>query len=112
MKQSPAEDMSDKGPQRKMLISVRGRKNIAARVLLGSGCTTPIASENWIDEHNVSYVTSTEQKAIQDFPRNTVEDCGRCFTFPITCQHGEHSSKDTFKIDLMEDSCDVRLPSW
>jgi len=41
-----------------------------------------------------------------------VEDCGWCYTFPITCQHGDHYFKETFEIGPMEDSCDSMLPYW
>jgi hypothetical protein len=41
-----------------------------------------------------------------------VDDCGGCYTFPITCQHGDHYSKETFKIGLVEVSCDLMLPYW
>jgi hypothetical protein len=95
-----------------MIISFRGKKNIPARVLLDSGCTTPIASEKWIKEHNVPFVTHKEQKEIQNFAGHIVEDCGWCYTFPITSQHGDQYSKETFEIGPMEDSCDQMPPYW
>jgi len=95
-----------------LLISFRGKKNIPARVLLDSGYNAPFASENWIKENNVPFVTLRELKDIQDFPGETVENCGWCYTFLITCQHGDHYSKETFEIGSMEDSCDLMLPYW
>jgi hypothetical protein len=95
-----------------VLISFRGKKNIPARVLLDSGCTTPIASEKWIEEHNVQFVTRKELKNIRNFAGDTVENYGWCYTFPITGQHGDHYSKETFEIGCMEDSYDVMLPYW
>jgi hypothetical protein len=111
-KQAPPEPKSGKRPEITMIISFRGKKNIPARVLLEFGCTTPIESEKWIEEHNVPFVTRKEQKEIQNFAGDTVEDCGWCYTFPITCQHGDQYSKETFEIGPMEDSCDLMLPSW
>jgi hypothetical protein len=95
-----------------MLITFRGKKNTPGRDSLDAGCTTPIASAKWIEEHNVPYVTSKERKKIQNFAEDTGEDCGWCYTFPITCQHGDNYSKETFEIGSMEDSCDLMLPYW
>jgi len=111
-KQAPPEPRSGKRPGIMMLISFRGKKNIPARVLLDSGCTTPIASEKRIEEHNVPFFTRKDQKEIQNFAGDTVGNCGWCYTFPITCQHGDHYSKETFEIGPMEDSCDLMLPYW
>jgi hypothetical protein len=49
---------------------------------------------------------------MQNFAGDTVENCSWCYTFPITCQHGDHFSKETFEIGPMEDSCDLMLPYW
>jgi len=43
---------------------------------------------------------------------DTVEDCGWWCTFPITCRHGDHYSKETFEIGAMEYSCNLMLPYW
>jgi len=80
--------------------------------LLDSGCTTPIASEKWVEEHKIAFVACEEQKEIENFAGDTVENCGWCYTFPITCQHGNYYSKETFDISPMEDSCDLMLPFW
>jgi hypothetical protein len=95
-----------------MLITFQGKKNIPARVLLDSGCTTPIASEKWIEEHNVPFVTHKKQKEIQNFAGDTVENCGWCYTFPITCQQGDHYSKETFEIGPKEDFRDLMVSNW
>jgi hypothetical protein len=81
-------------------------------VLLDSGCTTRIVSEKWIEEHNVPFVTSKEQKEIQNFAGGTVEDCGWFFTFTITCHHGDHYSKETFEIGPKEDFRDLMVSNW
>ena len=112
LKQAPPEPRSSKSPQINMLILFRGRKDIPARVLHNSGCATPIASEKWIEEHNVPFLTHPEQKEIQNFAGDTVEDCRWCYSFPITCQHGDHYSKETFEIGLMEDSGNLMLSYW
>jgi hypothetical protein len=109
---TPPELKARKRPEITMLISFRSKKNIPARVLHDSGCTTSIASERWIEELNVPFVTHKEQKEIQNFAGDIVEDCGWCYPFPITCQHGDHYSKETFEIGPMEDSCDLILPYW
>jgi len=111
-KQAPPEPKSRMGPEMMMLISIRGKKNIPARVLLDSGYATPIASQKQIEEHNVPFVSRNEQEEIQNFAEDTVDDCGWCYTFPITCQHGNHSSKETFKIGRMEESRNVMLQYW
>jgi len=95
-----------------MIISFRGKKDIPARVLPDCRCTTPIASKQLIEEHNVALVTHKEQKELQNFAKDTVQDCGWCYNFPLTCQHGEHYSKETFEIGPMEYSCDLMLPYW
>jgi hypothetical protein len=91
-------------------ILFRGKTNIPARVLLYSGCTTPIISEKWIEEHDVPFVTRKGQKEIQNFTGETVQDCGWFYTFPMTCKHGDHYSKETFKIGPVEAICDLMLP--
>jgi len=93
-----------------MLTSFQGIENIPARVLLDSGRTTSVASEQWIEKHNVSFGTCKEQKEIQNCAGDTVEDCEWCYTIPITCQHADHYSKETFEIGPMEDSCNPILP--
>jgi hypothetical protein len=95
-----------------MVISFWDKKHIPARVLLDSGCTAPIASAKWIEHHNDPFVTCKEQKEIHNFAEETVEDCGWCYTFPITCEHGDRYSKETFEIGQMEDSCNLMLPYW
>ena len=112
LQQAPPEPKSGKRPQIRMLISYPGKKNIAARVVLDSWCTTPVASEKWIEQHIVQFVTRKKQKEIQNFARETVEDCSWCYTFSITCQHEDHYSKETFEIGPMEDSYDLMLPYW
>jgi len=76
LKQAAPEPKSGRRPEMKMLISFGDKKNIPARVLLNSGCTTPIASEKWTEDHNVPFATSKEQNEIQNFAGDTVEDCG------------------------------------
>jgi hypothetical protein len=110
--QAPPKPKSGKRPEIPMQISFQGNKNIPARVLLDSGCTTPIALESWIEENNVPFVTRKKQKEIQKFAGDTVENCGWCYTFPITCQQGDFYSKETFEIGLMEDSCYLMPPYW
>jgi hypothetical protein len=95
-----------------MLNIFQGKRNIPARVLLNSGYTTLNASEKWIEEYNVPCLTGKEQMEIQNFARVTVEDCGWCYTFPITCKHRDHYSKETFKIGPIEDPCYLMLPFW
>jgi hypothetical protein len=52
-KQAPPKPMTGKRPEITMLISFRGKKNIPTKGHLDSGCSTPIAKEKLIEEHNV-----------------------------------------------------------
>jgi len=49
--------------------------NILARLPLDRGRTSPIASEKWIEEYNVPFVSGKEQMEILNFAGNTVEYC-------------------------------------
>jgi hypothetical protein len=110
--QAPPEPESGNRSEIIMLISCQWKKNIPARVLLISGCTTPIASQKWIEEHHVPFVTHKKQKAIHNCAGNTVEDCRWCYTYPNTCQQSDHYCNKTFEIGPMEDFYDLMLPCW
>src|ERR1700731_1136524 len=99
-------------PTVRMFESFRDKKNVPVRVLLDTGCDTPMMSKQWADSHGVPLVTRTEPKIVENFNGERVEGAGWQYTFPVTVRYESHYTKETFKIGPMEDSSDIMLPYW
>jgi len=95
-----------------MFASFRDEKNVPVRVLLDTGCDTPMMSKQWADSHCVPLVTETEPKIVESFNGERVEGAGWQYTFPVTLRYESHYTKETFEIGPMEDSSDIMLPYW
>ena len=51
-------------------------------------------------------------KIVKNLNGKRVEGAGWQYTFPVTLQYESHYTKETFKIDPIENSSDIILPYW
>jgi hypothetical protein len=95
-----------------MFARFRDKNNFSVRVLLNTGCDTPIMSKQWAESHDVPLVTRKEPKIVNNFTGERVEGVGWTYTFPFTLRNDCHYIKATFEIGRMENLSDNMLPYW
>ena len=93
--QLPPEPKTGSRPTIRMFASFRDKKNIPVRVLLDTGCDTPMMSKQWADSHGVPLVTRTEPKIVENFNGERVEGAGWHYPFPVTLRYKSHYTKET-----------------
>lgn len=82
------------------------------RVLLDSGCSTPVLSSSWATKYNVPSYKRDIPIAIENFAGQIVPEAGRKYTYPLCLQYQEHFTKESFEIAPMDDECEIMLPWW
>ena len=95
-----------------MFASFQDKKNVPVRVLLDTGCDTPMMSKQWADSHGLPLVTPTEPNIVETFNEERVEGVGWQYTFAVTLWYESNYAKETFEIGPMEDLSDIILPYW
>ena len=109
-KQLPPEPKTDARLTVCMFASFRDKKNIPVRVLLDTGCDTPMLSKQWADSHGVLLVTRTEPKIVENINGERVEGADWQYTFPVTLQYKSHYTKEIFEIGPIQDLSDIMFP--
>ena len=76
VKQLPPEPKTGSRPTVRMFASFKDKKNVLVRVLLDTGCDTPMMSKQWAETNGVPLVTRTEPKSVENFNGEIVEGAG------------------------------------
>jgi len=83
-----------------------------ARVLLDTGCSTPLISKQIVEKMTLPCEPHKQNIAIRNFTGELVPGAGQEYTIPITLQHREHYSQEVFEVAPLEPEVDIFLPFW
>jgi hypothetical protein len=89
-----------------------GSKVFKAATMPDSGATVCMANVNFINHYSVPKVKRDRPIRVHDFAGRIVPGVGAAFTFPLTINHGNHWSRESFEIGPLEDGIDLILPFW
>jgi len=82
------------------------------RVLLDSGCTTPIISAELVAKIGIRCYRHEKPLQIRAFDGTVVQGAGNDFTPPLKLRHRAHYTKEVFQVATLELSSDILLPYW
>ena len=87
-------------------------KQETVRVLLDTGSTLPIISDNWAIRHELPVAKRQKRKPVQDYAGREVEGLGKYFTSPLILQYMTNFTKDSYEIAPVIQSYDIILHDW
>ena len=99
-------------PMVEMVIRWHPEHRHQVRVLLDSGCTTPLISTPLAERLKIPCLRRKEQVELRDFTGELVKGAGQLYTQPLLLQHRRHYTKEVFKVTTLEPGVDVFLPFW
>ena len=94
-----------------MMIHWKNQKYLA-RVLLDTGCSTPLISKQTVGKLRLPCQQHEQQIGIHNFTGELVARAGQEYTIPITLQHRKHYSQEVFEVAPLELEVDIVLPFW
>jgi len=94
------------------MIVHRADLQYSVRVLLDTGCTTPLVSQEFVGRHQLPLLKHEQVIPLRNFSGEIVAGAGQFYTWPVILQHQKHYSKETFEVAPLEPGVDVFLPFW
>jgi hypothetical protein len=82
------------------------------RVLLDTGCTTPLISKNLLEKKNIPCRLHEHGIAIRNFTGELVPGAGQKYTEPMLLRHRNHYTQETFEVAPLTPEVDIFLPFW
>jgi hypothetical protein len=95
-----------------MMLHRNGKNQCRVRVLLDTGCSTPLISNTLTDKQNIPCLKHEPCIDIRNFSGDTVAGAGERYTEPLLLQHRKHHPQEVFEVAPLEPSVDVFLPFW
>jgi hypothetical protein len=94
------------------MLHWNGKKHCRIRVLLDTGCSTPLISNTLTDKQNIPCLKHEPCIDIRNFSGDTVAGAGERYTEPLLLQHRKHHTQEVFEVAPLEPNVDVFLPFW
>jgi len=82
------------------------------RVLLDTGCSTPLISNQLVEKLSLSCVEYKQEIAIRNFTGELVPEAGQRYTSAVMLQHRQHYTREVFEVAPLEAEVDIFLPCW
>jgi len=95
-----------------MIIHGNSKKQHRIRVLLDTGCSTPLISDRLVEREHLPCRPHELGIAIRNFTGELVPGAGQKCTEPILLQHRNHYSWEMFEVAPLKPGVDVFLPFW
>jgi len=101
-----------KRPIIEMMVHWKDQGKYRARVLLDTGCPTPLISKQLFEKLSLPCLQHEQDRAIRNFTGDLVPEAGREYTRPIIIQHHRHYTKEVFEVTPLEPGVNIFLPFW
>ena len=82
------------------------------RVLLDTGCTTPLINTGLAKRLGLPCLRRRQEVEIRNFTGELVKGAGQQYTKPILLQHKHHYTKEVFEVAPLEPQGSGRIPAF
>jgi len=89
-KQRPTVPFCGKRPTVEMMVHWKDQGKYLARVLLDTGCSTPLISKQLVKKLSLPCLQHEQERAIRNFTGELALEAAREYTRPIILQHHRH----------------------
>ena len=95
-----------------MMLDCGNKDNCQVRVLLDTGCSTTLISNQLVEKLSLSCVEYKQEIAIRNFTGELVPEAGQRYTSAVMLQHRQHYTREVFEVAPLEAEVDIFLPCW
>jgi len=95
-----------------MMLDCGNKDNCQVRVLLDTGCSTTLISNQLVEKLSLPCVEHKQEIAIRNFTGELVPEAGQRYTSPVMLQHRQHYTREVFEVAPLEAEVDIFLPFW
>jgi hypothetical protein len=94
------------------MIHWGNRQQCRIRVLLDTGCSTPLLDSSLSARLGLPRQKHEQTISFRGFTGEPAKEGGQYYTMPLLLQHRDHYSQEVFEITSLEPGIDAFLPYW